>query len=348
MVFSEILIKAPYNILWQLNKFKNKNKLLAFFCSELLDYEIFRNVHKYIPKIQIISKNRKIAKLLQEKYGLISKIYPAYPDVVIMSRHSLHFFPCKKIIKIGMRHGAYHFKNFISPEKYNRFDLFFFTSHKEVEEAKEIGINNAEYGGFPKCDTLFDENFISSVVKNKGNLIDVTKKTILFSSTWDKSGLSGVHFWFDKLGDLVNKYNIVVTLHPWVDKLIANTIKTTEGVKLISSDEIYKYILLADAFVADTSSIIAEFMLSNKPIFTFRLPVGGRLSYEIFDLLEKNTIRVNNFDELREKIDLYSKKTEMMNYDKCLELFFSNNFGKHSEIMAKKIKDFLKQKGIEI
>lgn len=349
MVFSEILLKLPYCIIWYLKtKIKNK-KTVAFYCHEVLDYEIFRNVHKFLPQISIIAKNQEIANTLSKRYRVKCKIYPAFPDVILMARHSLHLFPCKKIIKIGMRHGAYHFKNFISADKYNRFDLFFFTSQKEVEEAKTIGINNGSWGGFPKCDRLFDKDFTDEITKFKEENFDPSKKSLLFSSTWDGSGLSGVDFWYDKLHEIADKYNIFVTLHPWVAKNKVEKIKATNNVYFIENyDDIYKYILIADAFVADTSSIIAELMLTGKPIITFRLPQGGRLTKEIYDLLEKYTIRVNNFQELKEEISKLEVNKREIDYSECLELFFSDGIGRHGQMMAKKITEFLFKKGIKL
>ncbi len=349
MVFSEILLKIPYSIVWKISNFFRKSDLIAFYCHELLDYEIFRNVHKLLPKIQVIAKNKKLAKDLGAKYGVNCQIYPVFPDVVIMARHSLHLFPTSNIIKIGLRHGAYHFKYFISAEKYNKFDLFFFTSISEVEQSAKLGIKNAEYGGFPKCDTLFDEKIKIEANNLKELLVYPDKPTILFSSTWDKSGIAGVHFWYDRLEELSGKYNVLVTLHPWVNMQIVDKIKKTKNVKLISNDEIYKYMLISDVFVADVSSIIAEFMLLWKPIFTFKIPIKGRLSEEIYDLLEKYTIRIANFDELNGEINrVLQERNKKWDYDHCLNLFFSGNLGRHSQIMAGKIKSYLLTKGIDI
>ncbi len=350
MVFSEILLKVPYGFAWNLiSKIRDK-KIVAFYCHEAIDYEIFRNVHKLLPKIKIIAKSKSLAITLKKRYNIKCSIYPQFPDVIIMARHSLHLFPCKKILKIGMRHGAYHFKSFISAEKYNRFDLFFFTSHKEVEEAKAIGIHNARWGGFPKCDTLFDENYICEAIKLKEQICDPSKKSILFSSTWDSSGLSGVDFWYDKLSEITEKYNVFVTLHPWVSKKITEQIKSTPNVHFINHyDNIYKYILIADAFVADTSSIIAEFMITGKPILTFRLPPKGRLSQDIYDLLERYTFRVNNFQELMQKItNLFTETNKKLDYSECIDIFFSDEIGRHGQVMAIEIRDFLLQKGIEL
>ncbi|MEJ5245585.1 MAG: CDP-glycerol glycerophosphotransferase family protein [Bacteroidota bacterium] len=348
MVFSEILLKIPYSFLWRISEIFRKDHLIAFYCHELLDYEIFRNVHQLLPEVKIIAKSRKLSKELNKKYGINCLIYPAFPDVVIMARHSLHLFPSPKIIKIGLRHGAYHFKNFISADKYNKFDLFFFTSISEVEQATKLGIKNAEYGGFPKCDTLFDEATKNAAFKLKQNLAYPDKPTILFSSTWDKSGIAGVHFWYDRLEEISKNNNVLVTLHPWVSKHIVEKIKNTKNVKLISNQEIYQYMLISDAFVADVSSIIAEFMLLRKPIFTFKIPIKGRLSEEIYELLEKYTIRIANFDELNsDVVRVLQDKTKNWDYEYCLNLFFSDNLGKHSQVMAQKIKDFLLTKGIK-
>jgi hypothetical protein len=159
MVFSELLLKVPFEVGCFIKNNILRKKEIYFYVDNILDYMIFKNIHKYMDNIKFIAKNTTVKNKLQ-KYGVNAEPYPVFPKVIIMARHSLHKFPSKQIISIGLRHGAYHFKDFISSKKYNRFDLFLLTSEREVEEARSKGIETAISGGFPKIDDLFDAEII--------------------------------------------------------------------------------------------------------------------------------------------------------------------------------------------
>ncbi|WP_218570936.1 hypothetical protein, partial [Pseudomonas sp. Kh14] len=73
--------------------------------------------------------------------------------------------------------------------------------------------------------------YINKSVKSLHN-----KPIIVFTATYDKSGMSAIHLWADKLGLLTEKYNIYVTLHPWMSRKYVKIIKNTEGVKLIEEE----------------------------------------------------------------------------------------------------------------
>ncbi len=350
MVLSELFIKLPYGIAWHIAKLFRKKPIVCFYAHEELDYEVFKNLHKLLPFIEIIAANSKLARKLYNKYEITAKPYPHFPDVLIMARHSLHKFPMANIKKIGMRHGPYHFKNFISAEKYNKFDMFLFTSEREVEEAKALGIRVAECGGFPKSDSLFDSELKSQAISEKEKIFGNSKPTLLFSSTWYKSGLSGVSYWYERVSELSDSYNILVTLHPWTDKKYVEAIQSISSVKFVDSSELYLYMLMSDLLIADTSSIIAEFMLLRRPIITFKIPPKGRLSQEIANMLELSTFRVSNFDELSKtiKLALESPFTFSDEVEKYLKIMFADGYGHHSEVASAKILDYLHSIGFEL
>jgi len=343
MLLSEILLTIPYKIIWNIKKIlKLKKNNIVFFCADYLDYVIFEEIHKLLPEINIVSKNKTIKAEL-EKHGVKSISWPVFPKTVIMARHSFQFFPESKIKKIGMRHGAYHFKKFIGAKKYNRFDLFLFTSETEVEQAKSIGINCGANGGFPKIDRMFANNEVKiQSLKKELNFDD--KPTIMFSSTWDKSGMAAVEKWYDKLDLLTDKYNIIVTLHPWVSETYKNKIVKTKNIILIEEKKNYMYLELADVFIGDTSSIIAEFNALDKPIITFKIDnTNNRLTPEINDMLEDISIRIDSFDDLNIAIENSLKKPDEKSSSriKYNKIMFDELDGKHSIRSAEIISKFL-------
>ncbi|MBK7104082.1 MAG: CDP-glycerol glycerophosphotransferase family protein [Ignavibacteriae bacterium] len=351
MVFSEILLKIPYTIAWYLTNSRINPFPIVFYCTDFIDYEIFEPILNEFEEITIVSKNRNVQEKLFE-HGVSSILWPVYPKVVFMARHSLHMFPAKKIIKIGMRHGAYNFKSFISKKKYNKFDLYFFTSQNELNEAKEIGITIGDVGGFPKIDVLhngqisFDEleNLKVKLKFNNG------KPIILFSATWNKSELSAITKWYDKLRLLTNDYNILVTAHSFTEKNIIEKIKSEDNIYFIENEKAAPYLLLADILIGDSSSIIAEFCTLDKPIITFRIEEKGRLNLKIINMLDEISFRVNSFEELINILPNSLKNKNLLSEKRKhhSKIMIDNFNGNATKIMSEKIKLFLAKKGISI
>lgn len=323
---------------------------VVFYCADYLDYIIWKPIRKYFPEIPIIAKNKAVQNELA-KYNIQSALWPEYPKAVIMARHALHKFPCDSIVKIGMRHGPYHFKKFIGKEKYNAFDLFLLTSTDEVECAKRIGITSAQGPGFPKIDPMFDGTISEEEIKNLRKDCGFDERpVIMFSATWEESGMSAVRKWYDKLEVLAKDYNILVTVHPWTNEEIKSKIRETEGVCFIEDKNILPYLMLSDLLIGDTSSIIAEFSALNKPIITFEVNSAKRLEMKIVKMLEEISERVKSFDELSEVI-----KDSLVNSDKRASarerynaIMFDELDGKAGKRASEAIKAILAGKNIII
>jgi len=308
MVFTYYLYKYPYKLAWYLLKFLNKNSGVVAYCADPLDYIVLKPVLFNLPDIPVIAKNRRTVAYLQ-KQGISCNRLPCFPRAVIMGRHAAHKFPEEKIVKIGFRHGAYYFKAFANAKYYNAFDLFFLTCQKEVEEAVKTGIEPARAIGFPKLDPVFNGSINEQVIKSVSNRANLNpgKKTIIFTATWDKSGMSAIHRWIDKVHNFTNAYNVLITVHPWTSKKYLNRLKKTDGVFFIQDPDVLPYLVIADVLVGDTSSIIAEFCVMDKPIITFKVAETKRSVPEITQLLKEISIQVESVNELQNAIE-YSFK----------------------------------------
>lgn len=274
------------------------------YCTDPIDYLVLEPVLKYLPSIPIIVKNRKTAEFIKEK-GKDYKRYPSFPKAVIMSRHATHKFPEDKVIKIGFRHGAYHFKAFSKAQYYNAFDIYFVTSQKEVKLAEEMGITSTEAIGFPKLDPAFNNTYCEGRLKSfrKNANIHQNKKTVIFTATWDRSGMSAIEKWIDILPKLRHQYNILVTVHPWTSRKYVGRLCHLEGIFFIEGPEVLPYLMISDVMVGDISSIIAEFCALDKPIVTFKVDGGKRMLQEITQLLQDISIRIENAGQLDDAIE---------------------------------------------
>lgn len=306
MNYSQYIIYWPYRLIWNLVKLyrimTHKEKEIVFYCGTPVDYIVVKNVIGLLPRCRIVAKNRKVRADLSKNYVVKDcGLYPAFPDVLIAARHIARKFPEKRILKIGMRHGAYHFKDFVSAKRYNAFDYFLVTSHKEVDLASKKGILNTVAVGFPKLDDAFNGKISGEdLIKLKSELeIDSSKPIVIFTATWEKSNMSAVDQWAGRLSEISDKYNILVTLHSWVSDKNRSLIKKQGNVIYIENKDILPYLMISDVMIGDISSIIAEFCALDKPIVTFRTDRGKRTSDEILEMLEQTSFRVNNFDELK-------------------------------------------------
>jgi Putative glycosyl/glycerophosphate transferases involved in teichoic acid biosynthesis TagF/TagB/EpsJ/RodC len=289
---------------WQFFRLFRKKKKIILYCDDALDAVLFRNVQKHLNPIQIVAKNRQVRKKLNF-IGYSSRLMPSFPDAVIMFRNTAWKFPCRKIIKIGFDHGAYNFKRFSKAYYYNRFDAYFMSSEAEVARAQKRGIKTVRTIGFPKIDPVFDGSIGPQQLRDLAARIglDPKKKTLLFSSTWDGSGMSAVHIWYKRISSLKDHYNLMVTVHAWMSETYRKELKNNRDLLFIDDYEILQYIMIADVCIGDTNSLLAEFCLLDKPIITFRVPATARTMPDVIELIEKISIRIDTFEELAPAVE---------------------------------------------
>jgi hypothetical protein len=319
-----------------------------FFIGEAMDYIILRNVMPYFPKSRVVSKNKEVQRKLMEM-NVSSILWPTFPDVVIMARHALYKYPHVGIVRICLEHGPYIFKNFIAAKKYNLFDLYFFTSKKLLKKARKTGIVSGEYAGYPKLDNALNGSITPAQIEElkSGLNLDTNKSTILFSATWDKSGMSAINKWHHSLDQLVDSYNILVTLHPFMSKFYVESVKATPGVIFIEELDMVPYLMLSDVLVSDTSSIIAEFCALDKPIITFSVGEAPRLTNHIRKIIKKLSIQISEFHELPDVINkVLIDDTKSKDRMKANKKFFTTLDGKATERAVQEIHRLLAAKGL--
>ncbi|WP_416866166.1 MAG: CDP-glycerol glycerophosphotransferase family protein [Imperialibacter sp.] len=305
MKLSEYLLTSPYYLFWKVKKlFDPSDPVIDFYIGEMMDYFIMEPVIRKFPQSRIVAKNAHIKKEL-ESLGVAAISWPSFPDVVIMARHAMHEFPIDNVIKIGMAHGVYQFKKFIKAKKYNVFQRFFMTSQEHMLMAEKIGVKCGVAIGCPKLDQAFNGEIDDAYLEElKTSLhLDPAKPTVMFSATWDKSGMSAIHLWHERIEELSDTYNVMVTLHPFMSKRYTDNIRGKKSIIYIDSYNTVPYLMLADVLVSDTSSIIGEYCAFNKPIVSFKVDTGTRLTEDIKELISSISISVQSFDEAKIAIE---------------------------------------------
>jgi CDP-glycerol glycerophosphotransferase (TagB/SpsB family) len=330
------LYKYPYQLGWYLTKLFGLQKELVFYCADPLDYEMFLPIKKHLPDVEIIAKNNKTRKYLKSK-GIAYLRMPVFPKAVIMARHSPYKFSVNQIIKIGFDHGLYQFKKWTAPENYNMFNRYFVSSPEQVKTAKTLGITTTKAIGYPKLDNAFNgtynERFLEKIKKKL--TIDNNKKTVIFTSTWDVDGLSALDRWIERVGELTEKYNVLITVHTWTKKSKLEKLKKIPNTHFLNEYDVTPYIMLADVFIGDYNSLIGEACALDKPIITFRVPESQRTINAVREMIAKISIQIDTFNEINEAIERSinnpkEKRREREEANKIMYLALDGNAGKRA------------------
>jgi len=304
MVLSYYIIKPPYTLWWNIKSLLNRTEGVVLYCANTLDYEIFAPVQKHLKTLPVVAKDKK-AQLALREIGVNATRLPSFPDGVIMCRQAAYRFPAKAIKKIGISHGVYNFKPFASAESHNLLDRYFMTSSTDVKNARAAGIRSGFAVGYPKLDPAFDGTYdeaYCTAFKDKIGL-DKNKQTLLFTATWDKSGLSAISQWSGRLDTLAQRYNVMVTVHPWTSTNYIEQIRNTPGVFFIDTFDVIPYIMQADTCIGDASSILGECCALDKPIVTFSLPVGKRTVPHVHEMIQNFSTQIKDVNELESAIE---------------------------------------------
>jgi CDP-glycerol glycerophosphotransferase (TagB/SpsB family) len=150
------------------------------------------------------------------------------------------------------------------------FDLYctqgpFFTHRFEQIRATHPHFTVVETG-WPKTDTLFNATAYNWATKR-----DV--KTILYAPTFSPA-LTSATILFDEITELAmtnQGWQWIIKFHPKMAKNIVQQYQniSSNNLHVIETSELAPILQAADVIVSDTSSIITEFGLLNKPIVTF-------------------------------------------------------------------------------
>lgn len=123
--------------------------------------------------------------------------------------------------------------------------------------------------GWPKIDYLFQ----FQPEKAWKDLYNIKKPVILYAPTFSPS-LCSATILKETLDTLVKsgRYHWLVKFHPLMDKDVVISYRQMEGenLQVVEDPDIIPCLYAADVLLTDTSSVVTEFLLLNKPVVTFR------------------------------------------------------------------------------
>ncbi len=196
------------------------------------------------------------------------------PEAVFATTNTVpDFFPGLKVQlfhgfnsrKRSERKGHFRIRGF--------FDLYCTqgpdTTEQFHELAKQHGYFDVIETGWSKMDPLFAPGDDSTL-----SLPDDDRPVVFLASTFTPR-LSAAHRIPDRIESLIatGRWRWLCNLHPKMDAEIVDRFRRIDGdhdhFRLIETDNIIPLLRKADVMLADTSSIISEFLLQHKPIVTY-------------------------------------------------------------------------------
>lgn len=141
---------------------------------------------------------------------------------------------------------------------------------KFSELAESCGHFRVKKTGWPKLDPLFSRSY----QKNPAASGQAKRPTVFFASTFSHS-ITAAPILADTIEALSHsgKWNFVATLHPLMaDNIVARyqAMQHEHLLYLPPETDLIEAMADADVMLCDTSSIMYEFMLLDKPVVTFR------------------------------------------------------------------------------
>lgn len=264
-------------------------KRYLFFVNQLYSYSILRPLQETIwargDEVSwfFIGCSSEFLTANEKKIDSIEAVKAYKPHAVFAPGDWVpYFFPG---IKVQVFHGVARNKRGhgeARSDHYNIrgiFDLYCTHAQQDTERFKQLAEKHQNFcaikTGWPKLDPLFNNDTISDLKAN----INTQKPIILYASTFSRSVTSTVHL-YDKIKALTEQgqYHWLITLHPKMESDIVNRYRQLSGpnVSFFESDQdVLPLLKAADIMLCDTSSIMFEFLMLEKPLITFRSNMAG-------------------------------------------------------------------------
>lgn len=159
------------------------------------------------------------------------------------------------------------------------FDLYLTQGPYFTQRFKELKNKHGDFEvvetGWPKLD-VYGTNKIAFDNEKQALLAQYkTGEIILYAPTFSPS-LTSAHVLYDDIKVLADNggYLVMIKFHDLMDTQLIATYKELaknhRNIVFIEEKNIIKYLLIADLLISDTSSVIYEFLLLNKPAISYK------------------------------------------------------------------------------
>lgn len=195
--------------------------------------------------------------------------------------------------------------------------------------------------GWPKLDIYGKD--AKKYEAEKKRLLEQHKasKIILYAPTFSPSLTSApaLRGEIERLSEN-NEYLILIKFHdlmaPGVIDTYRKLAENRENVILEKEPNIVKFLLMADLMISDTSSVVYEFLLLDKPVITFR----NNSELILWDDSKEYSGLTGKVEQNLTK-DLFKKDRQLI-----IENYHPYNDGKSAERMVNAVEDYIERNGV--
>lgn len=256
---------------------KRNHQVKWFISGDIMDKFPFKNDCDFTPSIQ-------------EIHGFSN-------DVIFVPGNEVpHYL---RGVKVQIFHGfAGEKKSHFKMRKY--FDLYLTQGSYFTERFKALAKKYKDFDvietGWPKLDQLFPKKNSYRIEKQELLNKHQVKRIILYAPTCQRS-LTSAGVLKDHIFQLADSENLLlIKFHDLLNKEIIaeyeNLSKEKSNVKIINDHNIIKYLILSDLMISDTSSVVYEFLLLDKPVITFK-SISKNIKWENFTDPDQLILKVN-------------------------------------------------------
>lgn len=272
----------------------------------------------------------------------IDELYKFQSDAIFVPGNEVpHYL---RGVKVQIFHGlAGEKKGHFRIRQY--FDLYltqgpYFTDRFKQLAAKHRNFEVVETG-WCKLDTLFSNHEVY-LAEKQALLANSGRKTlVLFAPTFSPSLTCAVEA-KDKIFEIADNedVHVLIKFHDLMNAQLADEYRqlasARSNVKVVDDRNILKYLVMCDIMVSDTSSVVYEFVLLNKPVVTVNskstninwcdIPSSDLLHDALMEEIEKD-----NFKDIRKN---------------TIEQYHPYSDGKSSARMIAAVEEYITRHGV--
>ncbi len=199
--------------------------------------------------------------------------------VISMSTAPIHS-PRKRCITIFVGHGTGDKKYGPNVDLLEDYDYHFISGPKHLEKLRDVSMNISENKLIKVGNPRFDD-YVNKKIDREGELerlgvVDRSRKNVLYAPTW-KWGNGTLHKYVYHFSEIITqKFNLIVRPHHhdrkyipkikrWVESNGIRHVYFSNPISLVKSDTMNDFVV-SDIMISDTSSILYEYLITNKPI----------------------------------------------------------------------------------
>ncbi|WP_010662158.1 CDP-glycerol--poly(glycerophosphate) glycerophosphotransferase [Marinilabilia salmonicolor] len=273
----------------------------------------------------------------------IAEINRFSPDVIYVPGNEVpHYL---RGVKVQIFHGlAGEKKGHFRIRDY--FDLYLTQGPYFTRRFKELALKHGDFDveetGWCKLDSLFNKKDVYTDYKE--NLIKTyeVKNILLYAPTFSPSltSVPSLLKQWEKFLDKNTNCLLFIKFHDLMDprwkQKYKSVLEPYPNVVFVDEPDIIKYLVVSDLMISDTSSVVYEFLLLNKPVITFK-STSENICWDNFEETEKLSEKIT--ESLTE--DPFGSQRK-----RVIEEYHPYNDGKSSFRMIDAVKTYISMNGV--